>query len=102
MVLATIHQPSAELFEQFDDVLLLARGGKTVYFGPLGKQGRTLIDYFERNGAKKIKDKENPAEWMIAQVTEGYGGDWPAGSSYQVRDRRARPASPGLRIFAVP
>jgi ATP-binding cassette subfamily G (WHITE) protein 2 (SNQ2) len=77
MVLATIHQPSAELFEQFDDVLLLARGGRTVYFGPLGKDCRTLIDYFERNGARGLKDKENPAEWMIAQVTEERGGDWP-------------------------
>ncbi len=76
VVLATIHQPSAELFAQFDDVLLLTRGGQTVYFGPLGEQGRTLIEYFESKGGKKIRDKENPAEWMISQVTEGHSGDW--------------------------
>lgn len=32
-VLCTIHQPSAILFDQFDRLLLLAPGGKTVYFG---------------------------------------------------------------------
>lgn len=32
-VLCTIHQPSAMLFDQFDRLLLLAPGGKTVYFG---------------------------------------------------------------------
>lgn len=32
-VLCTIHQPSAVLFDQFDWLLLLAPGGKTVYFG---------------------------------------------------------------------
>ena len=32
-ILCTIHQPSAMLFGQFDHLLLLAPGGKTVYFG---------------------------------------------------------------------
>lgn len=32
-VLCTIHQPSAILFDQFDRILLIAPGGKTVYFG---------------------------------------------------------------------
>jgi ABC-type cobalamin/Fe3+-siderophores transport system ATPase subunit len=34
-ILCTIHQPSAILFKEFDNLLLLARGGKTVYFGGL-------------------------------------------------------------------
>lgn len=36
-VLCTIHQPSAMLFQRFDRLLLLAPGGRTVYFG-----GRSL------------------------------------------------------------
>jgi ATP-binding cassette subfamily G (WHITE) protein 2 (PDR) len=32
-VLCTIHQPSSMLFQQFDRLLLLAKGGKTVYVG---------------------------------------------------------------------
>lgn len=37
-VLVTIHQPFAQLFSQFDTLLLLAKGGKTVYFGDIGDQ----------------------------------------------------------------
>ena len=32
-ILCTIHQPSAMLFQRFDRLLLLAEGGKPVYFG---------------------------------------------------------------------
>ena len=32
-ILCTIHQPNASLFENFDRLLLLQRGGETVYFG---------------------------------------------------------------------
>lgn len=50
-VLVTIHQPSAQLFAQFDTLLLLAKGGKTVYFGDIGDQATTIREYFGRNGA---------------------------------------------------
>ena len=33
-VVAVVHQPRAEIFRSFDDLLLLAPGGKTVYAGP--------------------------------------------------------------------
>lgn len=33
IILATIHQPNAELFQQFDKLLLLDKGGIQVYFG---------------------------------------------------------------------
>jgi ATP-binding cassette subfamily G (WHITE) protein 2 (PDR) len=66
-VLATIHQPSAILFQEFDRLLFLAKGGKTVYFGDVGKNSRTLLDYFESNGADKCGDDDNPAEVNISR-----------------------------------
>jgi ATP-binding cassette, subfamily G (WHITE), member 2, PDR len=62
-VLATIHQPSAILFQEFDRLLFLAKGGKTVYFGDIGKNSETLLNYFESNGADKCGDDDNPAEY---------------------------------------
>ncbi|KAH1586622.1 hypothetical protein KXV31_003511 [Aspergillus fumigatus] len=67
-ILCTIHQPSAILFQEFDQLLFLAKGGKTVYFGPVGDNSRTLLDYFESNGARKCGELENPAEYMIEVV----------------------------------
>lgn len=76
-ILVTIHQPSAQLSAQFDKLLLLAKGGKTVYFGDIGNNADTLKDYLSRNGAP-CPPKANPAEHMIEVVT-GAGSkskDW--------------------------
>lgn len=64
-ILCTIHQPSALLFQEFDRLLFLTRGGRTVYYGDIGPNSRTLIDYFERNGAPACPPDANPAEWML-------------------------------------
>ncbi|KAI8847582.1 hypothetical protein BC829DRAFT_490653 [Chytridium lagenaria] len=34
-IVSVIHQPRAEVFSLFDDVLLIAPGGRTAYFGPV-------------------------------------------------------------------
>jgi ATP-binding cassette, subfamily G (WHITE), member 2, PDR len=60
-ILCTIHQPSAILFQEFDRLLFLAKGGRTVYFGDIGEGSKTLLDYFERNGAPHCDDEANPA-----------------------------------------
>lgn len=70
-ILCTIHQPSATLFEEFDRLLLLRKGGQTVYFGDIGKRSRTIIDYFERNGARKCLESENPAEYILEAIGAG-------------------------------
>jgi ABC-type multidrug transport system ATPase subunit len=64
-ILCTIHQPSAVLFQEFDHLLFLAKGGKTVYFGEIGEHSKTLTNYFERNGSIPCGHDENPAEWML-------------------------------------
>ncbi|KAG6010295.1 hypothetical protein E4U21_007344 [Claviceps maximensis] len=78
-ILCTIHQPSAVLFQAFDRLLFLAKGGKTVYFGNIGDNSHTLLNYFERNGARKCDEQENPAEYMLDIVNKGQNDnneDW--------------------------
>ena len=70
-IVSTIHQPSAILFQEFDRLLFLAQGGKTVYFGEIGEHSHTLLEYFERGGARPCDAKENPAEYMLEVVAEG-------------------------------
>lgn len=65
-VVCTIHQPSIDIFEAFDELFLLKRGGQEIYVGPLGQHSSHLIDYFEGiSGVSKIKDGYNPATWML-------------------------------------
>ncbi|CZR66015.1 probable ATP-binding cassette multidrug transport protein [Phialocephala subalpina] len=73
-ILVTIHQPSAQLFSQFDTLLLLAKGGNTVYFGDIGENGSHVKEYFERYDAP-CPPNANPAEHMI-DVVSGHGKDW--------------------------
>ena len=78
-VLCTVHQPSAILFQEFDRLLFLAKGGKTVYFGNIGSNSQTLLQYFESHGARRCGDEENPAEYMLEVVNNGtnnQGQDW--------------------------
>jgi ABC-type multidrug transport system ATPase subunit len=71
-VCCTIHQPSIAIFNDFDELLLLKRGGETVYFGELGKQSSSLIKYFERfESTPKIQPGENPATWMLTTIGAG-------------------------------
>jgi len=64
-IICTIHQPSAMLLQRFDRLLFLAKGGRTVYFGEIGENAKTLTNYFERNGAPECPPTANSAEWML-------------------------------------
>ena len=67
-IIATIHQPSYAVFQQFDRLLLLAKGGRTVYFGDVGEDSETVLKYFESNGARPCETSENPAEYLLEVV----------------------------------
>ncbi|XP_073135475.1 pleiotropic drug resistance protein 1-like isoform X2 [Henckelia pumila] len=65
-VVCTIHQPSIDIFEAFDELFFMKRGGREIYVGPLGPHSCHLIQYFESiPGVKKIRDGYNPATWML-------------------------------------
>ncbi|KAJ4267167.1 Multidrug resistance protein [Fusarium torreyae] len=79
-ILCTIHQPSAMLFQRFDRLLFLAKGGRTIYFGDIGKNSEKLTGYFEKNGSEPCPKGENPAEWMLEVIGAAPGShteiDW--------------------------
>ncbi|KXZ50448.1 hypothetical protein GPECTOR_16g622 [Gonium pectorale] len=84
-VMVTIHQPSIEIFEAFDQLLLIQRGGRTTYFGPVGRNSDDLIAYFSAvPGTPQLPQGFNPATWMLevtggsmATVLDRLDVDWP-------------------------
>ncbi|GLU11846.1 hypothetical protein SLE2022_285660 [Rubroshorea leprosula] len=60
-----IHQPSYTLFRMFDDLILLAKGGLTVYHGPVKK----VEEYFASIGIT-VPDRINPPDYYI-DILEG-------------------------------
>jgi energy-coupling factor transporter ATP-binding protein EcfA2 len=74
-VVCTIHQPSAVIFEAFDSLLLLRRGGQTVYFGELGEHSCHMVSYLE--GVPNVSPRQpgtNPSTWMLEVIGAGTSG----------------------------
>ena len=70
-VVCTIHQPNADLFAMFDQLLLLARGGRAVFHGPLSQ----LQPYFESiEGVEAKPFHVNPATWMLDVIGASSAG----------------------------
>ena len=53
------------MFELFDDLILLKKGGNVVFSGELGGESSNLVQYFEQRGARPIERHENPAAWVL-------------------------------------
>ena len=49
-VIAVLHQPSFQLYEQFQNVLLLGAGGRTVYLGPANGALGYFTSFLNRHG----------------------------------------------------
>ena len=58
------------LIQTFDRLLLLERGGETVYFGDIGPDCHILRDYCARHGAH-CPSNVNPAEFMLDAIGAG-------------------------------
>ena len=83
-IICTVHQPSAEVFAQFDDLLLLQRGGWQVYFGPIGPRSAALVAHLASlPGTPPLARGFNPASWMLDVLagTDSSGGGGGGGGS---------------------
>ncbi|RLN75940.1 hypothetical protein BBJ28_00024983 [Nothophytophthora sp. Chile5] len=75
-VLCTIHQPSISIFELFDGLLLLQKGGYTAYFGELGVDSVKMLEYFASiPDTEEIRPQYNPATYMLEVIGAGIGRD---------------------------
>ncbi|KAJ4125375.1 hypothetical protein NW768_008992 [Fusarium equiseti] len=63
-LILTIHQARSDLFREFGNVLLLARGGSQVYSGP----GRDMLGYLARHGYE-CPQHTNPADFALDMIT---------------------------------
>ena len=63
-VIATLHQPSSQMFEMFDKVLLLA-DGKTAFLGT----PHDCLDYFTGLGLE-CPARYNPADFLLSLIDE--------------------------------
>ncbi|KAI9876910.1 MAG: hypothetical protein M1830_005311 [Pleopsidium flavum] len=90
-ILCTIHQPSGTLFEMFDRLLFL-QDGQSIYFGDIGPNSRTLIDYFHKQGVRGCGTDENPAEWLLDVTSHTRNAsnavDWP--NTWQISQERQK------------
>ncbi|KAI8896888.1 hypothetical protein BC833DRAFT_553259 [Globomyces pollinis-pini] len=66
-IISVIHQPRAEIFRQFDDVLLIAPNGQTAYWGPTSE----ARGYFENLGYEFV-DGSNEAD-ILMDIVSGRG-----------------------------
>jgi len=63
--ICVIHQPRYEIFQMFEQLLLLGNGGRTVYLGPVNE----VEDYFDSIGYM-FPPKLNPADYLL-DITSG-------------------------------
>ncbi|GAB9477651.1 Pleiotropic drug resistance protein abc superfamily, partial [Globisporangium polare] len=73
-VVCTIHQPSKQIFELFDSLLLLQKGGYMAFLGELGDSSDKLLEYFAGiPGTAPMVPKYNPATYMLEVIGAGIG-----------------------------
>jgi hypothetical protein len=65
-VLFTIHQPSSEIFNSFDRLILMNKG-RVMFQGPVGD----VPDYFGQRGFPNPPNY-NPADWVMVRVVWCY------------------------------
>ncbi|KAL1822525.1 hypothetical protein ACET3Z_009303 [Daucus carota] len=113
-VVCTIHQPGIDIFESFDELLLMKTGGQVIYAGPLGVQSQNLIEYFEAvSGVPKIEKGYNSATWMLevtadsveAQLDIDFAEIYANSSLYQTNQKNIEELSkppPGSQDLSFP
>lgn len=70
ITIATIHQPSKIIWDRFDDLLLLAKGGRVAYMGEMGIKSVTVLNHFKKLGKEEPPPSCNPADYVLGALTQ--------------------------------
>ncbi|EFC47905.1 predicted protein, partial [Naegleria gruberi] len=63
-VVAVLHQPRFEIFQMFDDVVLLGNGGRIVYMG----ESNQVLNYFEKQLSLIPPPYVNPSDFLLDAI----------------------------------
>ncbi|KAK7252308.1 hypothetical protein RIF29_36157 [Crotalaria pallida] len=66
-IIASIHQPSSEVFQLFDNLCLLSSGGRLVYFGPAS----AASEFFASNGFP-CPTLQNPSDHLLKTINKDF------------------------------
>ncbi|KAG0658490.1 hypothetical protein C6P46_005733 [Rhodotorula mucilaginosa] len=66
-IVVSIHQPRSDIWQMFDNALLLVKGGRTAYSGP----ANAILPFFAKVG-KECPPHFNPADFVIDAVSVDY------------------------------
>ncbi|GAA5939117.1 uncharacterized protein JCM15063_004431 [Sporobolomyces koalae] len=66
-LIVSVHQPRSDIWQMFDNVLLLVKGGRTAYSGPT----KDLLETFEQAG-EVCPANFNPADFILDVVSVDY------------------------------
>ncbi|GAB1312526.1 ATP-binding cassette transporter snq2 [Madurella fahalii] len=69
-IICTIHQPSSDLIQEFDQILALNPGGRVIYSGPVGENGSAVVKYFADRGVH-CPPGRNVAEFLLETAIKG-------------------------------
>lgn len=85
-IVATIHQPSVDVFMMFDNIYLLNRFGTNIYFGP----PQDVMSYMVSFGFKE-RSNINPADYMIEIANAKYGSEQFDAMAEKARNKPEKP-----------
>ncbi len=71
-IVTTIHQPSKQVFEKFDKVLILTSAGTIAYYGSVSK----ALEYFETHSRIKFERSKNPANFVLEALETKSPTEW--------------------------
>ncbi len=71
-IVTTIHQPSKQVFEKFDKVMILTGAGTLAYFGSVSKS----IEFFESHSKLKFEKYKNPANFVLEALETKPAEEW--------------------------